>query len=170
MSGSGWRTSDSKVDIGAQLKVLNHPRSPVFKRSDNLLPWVAFICLSIVGYRLAGWVGFLAISTSMAVLMMTTISFAVMSRLRKRTLAYALSGRQGFEELWAGGGLTIRMVGDPSSEVRAPDGDWLAFARQHLPRADNEPAGMKRQKAQAQRLRRRSGRMATGHIRCQAAA
>lgn len=130
---------DSKVDIGAQLKVLNHPRSPVFKRSDNLLPWVAFICLSIVGYRIAGWVGFFAVSTSMAVLMMTTISFAVMSRLRKRTIAYALSGRQGFEELWAGGGLTIRMVGDPSSEVRAPDGDWLAFSRKHLPRAENEP-------------------------------
>lgn len=132
---------DAKADIGTQLKVLNKPGSPVYRRSDNLLPWIAFVCLAIVGYQLGGWIGLAAIASAMAVLMMTTISFAVMSRLRKRTIDYALSGRQGFEELWDGGGLTIRMVGNPSTEVRGPDGDWRAFARKNLPRAESELVG-----------------------------
>lgn len=129
---------DKKIDIGVDLKRLNKPGGPMYRRSDNLLPWVALICLSIVGYRMVGWIGVLAVVASMAVLMATTINFAVMSRLRVRTMEYTLSGRQGFEELWAGGGLTLRMPGEPASEISGPDGDWRMFARQRLEKGDAE--------------------------------
>ena len=132
---------DGQVVIGTDLKVLNHPNSPVFKRSDNLLPWVAAIFLAIAGYRIAGWIGLIAVSAGMAVLMMTTISFAVLSRVRTRAVDYALSGREGFEALWSYGGLSLKLTNDSASEIKSPMGDWRAFARQRLPKADSELEG-----------------------------
>jgi hypothetical protein len=129
---------DRKVDLGADLKLLNKPNSPVFSRSDNLLPWVALICLVVVGWRLAGWVGALASAASMIILMATSINLAVMGRLRKRSLAYALSGRKGFDELWAAGALSIRLKHDDASEIKGPEEDWRAFARQRLPKTKAE--------------------------------
>lgn len=123
---------DGKVEIGTDLRALNKPGSPAYKRSENLLPWVAFGALTLVGYQMAGWIGAVAVATGMAVLMMTTFSFLVLSRVRNRAKDYALSGRMGFEQLWDGGGLTLRMTGDAASEITGPDDDWRTFARQRL--------------------------------------
>jgi len=132
---------DEKISLGTDLKRLNHPSSPVFKRSDNLLPWIAVIMLAIAGYRIAGWIGLVAVAASMAILMMTTISIAVLSRVRKRAVEIALSGKDGFETLWQYGGLTVMLPGNRESEVQSPDGDWRAFARKHLPPAESELEG-----------------------------
>lgn len=129
---------DGRIDLGVDLQLLNKPGSPVFSRSDTLLPWVALICLTIVGWRLGGWVGALAAGCSTVILIATTINFAVMRRLRKRTLEYALSGVKGFEDLWARGALSLRMAGEAASEVRGPDGDWRAFADRRLPKTQAE--------------------------------
>lgn len=125
---------DGRVDFGVELKLLNKPGSPVFSRSDNLLPWVALICLGIVGWRLGGWVGAAVVVASMLILIATTINFAVMRRLRQRTIEYALSGRSGFDDLWSHGALSILLHGEPDSEVRGPDGDWQTFAETRLPK------------------------------------
>lgn len=132
---------DGRIDIGVDLKRLNTPKSPVFSHVDHLLPWAALICLAVAGWRLGGWIGAAAAASSMLVLILTTINWAVMGRLRKRTLAYAMSGRHGFEELWAFGGLSLRIKGDAASEVVGPDGDWRGFARSRLPKTAAERQG-----------------------------
>lgn len=123
---------DGKVEIGTELRALNKPGSPIFKWSENLLPWVAFVALTLVGLKMAGWIGAVAVAAGMTVLMMTTFSFLVLSRVRKRAKDYALSGRVGFETLWNGGGLTLRLTGDAASEINSPDDDWQTFARERL--------------------------------------
>ena len=126
---------DGRIDLGFDLKLLNRPGSPVYKMSDNVLPWVAFICLVIVGWRLAGWIGALAAAAATVVLIATTVNFAVMNRLRVRARAHALSGRIGFAELWRHGALSLRIKGDPASEMQGPDQDWRDFARRRLPKS-----------------------------------
>ncbi len=132
---------DGRVDLGADLKILNKPGSPVFSRSDNLLPWVALLALIVVGWRLGGWIGAAAAAASMLILIATTINLAVMARLRKKAIAYALSGRTGFETLWNAGALSMRLRGDAASEIRGPDEDWRPFASQRLPRTKAEKEG-----------------------------
>ena len=129
---------DGRLDLGVDLKILNKPGSPVFSRSDTLLPWLAMICLTIVGWRLGGWVGALAAAGAMIVLIATTINFAVMRRLRLRALDYALSGLSGFDRLWAMGALSLRLRGEPESEIRGPDDDWRGFAQARLPKTRAE--------------------------------
>ena len=133
-----YADQNGRIDIGFNLKRLNKPDSPVFSHSDNLLPWAAFACLTYGGWRLGGWIGAVATAASMVVLIATTVNWAVMSRLRKRALAHALSGQQGFDELWAMGALSVRLKNDPSSEVEGPGDDWRAFARRRLPKPVHE--------------------------------
>jgi len=126
---------DGRIDLGFDLKLLNRPGSPVYRMSDNVLPWVAFVCLVVVGWRLAGWIGALAAAAATVVLIATTVNFAVMGRLRARARAHALSGRIGFAELWRLGALSLRLKGDPASEMQSPAQDWRDFARRRLPKS-----------------------------------
>lgn len=129
---------DGRLDLGVDLTVANKPSSPVFSRSDNLLPWLALVCLVLVGWRLGGWVAALAVAASMIILIATTINFAVMRRLRLRAVDYAMSGAKGFDELWALGALSLRLNGEEASEIQGPDDDWRRFATQRLPKTQAE--------------------------------
>ena len=129
---------DGRIDLGVDLTIVNKPSSPVFSRSDNLLPWLALICLVAVGWRLGGWVAALAVAASMIILIATTINFAVMRRLRLRAVDYAMSGTKGFDELWSLGALSLRMAGEDASEIQGPDDDWRQFANQRLPKTQAE--------------------------------
>lgn len=125
-----------EIEFGIDLKLLNKPTSPIFSHSDNLLPWAMLICLVIVGWQLGGWVGALAAGSASLVLIATTINFLVMRRLRQRAVDYALSGREGFDELWRFGALSIRLSADPTQESEGPADDWTAFAAARLPAKD----------------------------------
>lgn len=129
---------DGRIDLGFELKLLNKPGSPVFSIADIMLPWVATLCLAVVGWRLGGWVGAGVAIASMIILIATTINFAVMRRLRRRALDYALSGRRGFDDLWRMGALSVRLKDQPASEIRGPEGDWRGFASSRLPKTRAE--------------------------------
>ena len=125
---------DGLVDLGLDLKLLNKPGSPVYRLSDNMLPWLAFVCLVVVGWRLGGWVGAAAAGASMLILFATTINFAVNRRLRQRAMNYALSGKVGFDDLWRRGVVSLRIAGEATSEIKGPAQDWRDFAQRRLPR------------------------------------
>jgi len=131
---------DGLVELGLDLKLLNKPGSPVYRRADNVLPWLAFVCLVIVGWRIGGWVGAAAAGASTLILIATTINFAVHRRLRQRGLAHALSGRTGLDELWRAGALSLRLKTDDASEMKGPDQDWRDFARHRLKKTEAERA------------------------------
>ena len=128
-----YAARDGRVEIGTDLKRLNRPGSPVFSHAEVLLPWLALICLTIGAWQIGGWMIGLAVAVSMLILLGTTINFLVLTRVRKRAIAYALSGLDGFAELWASGALTLRLKDDEASEISGPDDDWRSFAFKRLP-------------------------------------
>ena len=129
---------DGRIELGIDLKRLNRPDSPVFSRRDMLLPWVALVCIVVVGWRMGGWLGAGTAAAAMLILMATTINFAVMRRLRQRAHAYALSGLAGFDDLWGYGALSVRLKDDAASEIEGPEDDWRGFARVRLPKTNAE--------------------------------
>ncbi len=121
-----------RVEIGVELRRLNRPDSPVFGRWDNAVPAFVLIAAVVAAFVFGGWLVALATAASGLVLMLTTVNLAVMSLLRWRALDMALSGPEGWERLWAIGGLTLRLPRRPDTECKGPDGDWRAFVRRHL--------------------------------------
>ena len=128
-----YAARDGRVEIGTDLKRLNRPGSPVFSHAETLSPWLALVCLTIAGWLIGGWIVGLAVLFGMLILIGTTINFIVLTRLRNRALAYAMSGLGGFISLWEEGALTLRLKDDEASEIEAPDGDWRSFVSRHLP-------------------------------------
>lgn len=125
---------DKQVDIGVNLRHLNKPGSPVFSTMENGLPLLV-ILVGVVGAVIAGGILWgLAILASAAILFLTVVNMWVMDRLRRRTLARALSGLEDWQELWDLSGLSLRLIGDRDVECDSMKADdWRRFARRHLP-------------------------------------
>ena len=123
---------DQKLLIGIDLRHFNKAGSPTYHQKDNALPLVATLCCCTTAWMLGGWVWALAILGSGIILMLTTINVWVMHRLRARTMGVALAGWDGWLMLWRHGGVSLRLPQEEAGEIKAPDGDWRAFARQKL--------------------------------------
>jgi len=124
---------DKIVEIGVNLRDLNKPGSPVYRMLDNGCPMFVIAVAVIASWIWGNWMLALAMTASGVILLLTSINILVMLRLRNRALAFALSGPDGWEELWGRGGLTLRLTGDEASQIESPAGDWQAFARRRLP-------------------------------------
>ncbi len=123
---------DEKLLIGIDLRHFNRPGSPTYQQKDNALPLVATLCCTASAWMLGGWIWGLAILASGIILTLTTLNVWVMHRLRTRTLEKALSGLDDWQDLWRYGGMSLRLVNDDATEIRAPDGDWRLFAQRRL--------------------------------------
>jgi hypothetical protein len=134
-----YADQDERLLIGIDLRHFNRPGSPTHSHFDNTLPLIATVCCVATAWMLGGWVWGLGILASCVILTLTTANVWVMHRLRKRTLAVALSGLEGWREIWRYGGVTLRLMADyagassPGPEAHAPADDWQTFARNHLP-------------------------------------
>lgn len=123
------------VEVGVELRRLNRPDSPVFSRADNATPLFASVGAALAALYFGGWVWAMAIAGSAAILMLTGVNYVVMRRLRRRALAYALAGPEGWQRLWDMGGLSLRLPGRNDTQAVSPDEDWGRFAARHLRRA-----------------------------------
>lgn len=133
-----YANRDNRLLIGIDLRHFNRPGSPTYSRSDNALPMIATVCCVLTAWMLGGWAWALAILASGMILTLTTAQIWVMHRLRQRTLALVLGGLQDWLTVWRYGGIDLRLVRDggkseQTPEAAAPDDDWRAFVRQHLP-------------------------------------
>lgn len=132
-----YANRDGQIDIGVDLRRFNRPGSPTFDRRDNTLPILGTVCCALTAWMLGGWVWGLAILGSGVIFSVTTLNFWLMTRLRNRTLALALSGYDGWEEAWGYGGMSLRRRGE-EAETTGPVQDWRPFARTLPPAADYE--------------------------------
>lgn len=123
-----YANQDDKIDIGIDLRHFNKPGSPTFDRKDNALPIVATGCCTASAWLLAGWVLGLAVFASCVILSLTTMNVWLMHRLRERTVERALSGYEGWDEVWGYGGVSLRRKGQ-ELETTGPAQDWRPFAR-----------------------------------------
>lgn len=133
---------DGRILIGIDLRHYNRPGSPTYVQKENVLPILAALCCSASAWILGGWVWGLGILASGIIFTLTTANFWIMHRLRQRTLALALSGRDAWDRLWGYGGITLRLPQDGTDtetarEANAPGDDWRRFARLYLP--EQEP-------------------------------
>lgn len=133
-----YANRDNRLLIGIDLRHFNRPGSPTYSRSDNALPMIATACCVLTAWMLGGWVWALAILASGVILTLTTAQIWVMHRLRQRTLALVLGSLQDWLTVWRYGGIDLRLVRDggesgPTPGAAAPDDDWRAFVRRHLP-------------------------------------
>ncbi len=124
------------VEVGLDLRRLNEPDSPVFNRAENSVPFFVAMGAVFAALYFGGWVWALAVAGSALILMATGLQYLLMIRLRRRSLAYALSGPERWQRLWDKGGLTLRLPQREETLVESPEGDWTQFAARHLGRPE----------------------------------
>tara|TARA_R110002096_G_scaffold268481_1_gene462335 strand:+ start:1537 stop:1992 length:456 start_codon:yes stop_codon:yes gene_type:complete len=127
-----YANRDDRLFVGVDLRLFNRTGSPTYSQADNALPLVATLSCVASAWMLGGWIWGLAILGSGVILTMTTFNVWVMHRLRRRTMAMALSGLDGWLQLWQFGGLSLRLPEETEDAVTAPRGDWRDFARRRL--------------------------------------
>jgi len=120
------------LEIGIDLRRLNRPGSPAFSMWDNAIPGMLFVVAVLASLVFAGWVWALAVAASGLILLLTSVNFLVMMRLRRRAWTLARASLHHWRELWRMGGLSLRLIGRPEIEAHAPKGDWREFARRYL--------------------------------------
>lgn len=124
---------DGRVEIGVELRPLNQPGSPVYSQWENATPTFVLAGAVVVVWAFAGWIWAASAAASGVILMLTVVNMAVMTRVRRRAMALALSDESGWAALWRQGVLSLRLPGRRDSECSGPDGDWRAFTIRHLP-------------------------------------
>lgn len=128
------------LEIGIDLRKLNRPGSPAFSMWDNAIPGMLFVVVVLATLIFAGWVWALALAASGLILLLTTVNFLVMMRLRRRAWTLARVDLRHWRELWRMGGLSLRLPAWPEIEAQAPEADWREFARRHLAEGGREHA------------------------------
>lgn len=126
------------IEIGIDLRSLNRPDSPVFSVWDNGIPGMAFVAAVLVTLVFAGWIWALAIAASGLILLLTSVNFLVMMRLRRRAWTMARSNLRSWREIWRQGGLSLRLTQHPDVEAHSPGSDWREFARLNLAEGRHE--------------------------------
>jgi hypothetical protein len=124
--------TDGRLHLGLKYFQLNTRGSPVYKLWENILPF-AMILIIVAQYTYDhGFVGFALSLLLTGLLGFYFIPRWLAKRVRARGMAMAVSGEQGWDELWRAGCLSIRLAGNADVAADSPDDDWRAFARAHL--------------------------------------
>ncbi|HEY4134841.1 MAG TPA: hypothetical protein VGO34_06465 [Alphaproteobacteria bacterium] len=123
---------EGKVNLGLKYLTLNQRKSPVFSRWENIIPY-AFIVIIVANYTYEyGYVGFCASLLLSALVGFYFIPKWLAKRVRTRALTMALTSEEGWDTLWAAGGLGLRLTRNPEIGCDSPDDDWRAFVTKYL--------------------------------------
>jgi hypothetical protein len=115
---------DGRVQVAVDMRRMNAPGSPVFNRTENIVPGFAAIGLSLAVMAMLGpGPGFVVLG-SYFVLWYLVLLPRMRMRVHDRTLALALSAPQNFQRLWEMGALQLVSGG---ATCTAPNGDWTRF-------------------------------------------
>ena len=123
---------DGTLHLGLKYFHLNARGSPVYKMWENIVPFamiIAIVAQYTYDYGLWGFAASFAIT---GLLGFYFIPRWLAKRVRLRGLNMAMSGEAGWDKLWQFGALSLRMADNPELACDSPEGDWRAFARQHL--------------------------------------
>lgn len=123
---------DGRLHLGLKYFQLNSRGSPVYKLWENILPF-AMIVVIVAQYTYDyGYVGFALSLLLTGLLGFYFIPRWLAKRVRARGMAMAVSGEEGWDNLWKAGCLSIRMADDPEKAADSPDDDWRAFVQANL--------------------------------------
>lgn len=125
------------MHLGLKYFDLNKRGSPVFKMWEHILPYAMVIAVVAQYTYDFGYIGFAASLLITGLLAFWFVPRWHAKRVRLRALEMALSGEEGWDKLWAVGGLGLRLAKDDSIGCDSPDGDWRAFAQKYLSHLKN---------------------------------
>jgi hypothetical protein len=119
------------LDALGNMKMLNHPHSPVFNPWDNVAPLLALILgsLFVMMVHKLLW-GTLALLASCGVYLFVVRPWVAM-RLHSRLVGLLLRDLATFKYLWNNGGVSLVWAGYPPDVCHSPKGDWQKFAERH---------------------------------------
>ncbi|CAA6604836.1 hypothetical protein MTBLM1_40040 [Rhodospirillaceae bacterium LM-1] len=121
----------SMLDAVGNMKLLNHPHSPVYNPWDNVGPLLVLILGSLgimMVYKLLwGTIAFLAACGIYIFLVRRWMAW----RLHGRLIGLLLRDLHAFKTLWQLGGFSLVWAGYPPDFCMAPKGDWQKFAERH---------------------------------------
>lgn len=121
----------NKIHLGMK-GALNSRASPVHNLWENIIPYL--LILIVVGnYTFTSGLQGLLLSASIGVPVgLWIVPRWIITKVRRRAVSYAFGSAKGWQELWSLGGLSMRLAADPTVICDSPEGDWQAFAREHL--------------------------------------
>jgi hypothetical protein len=113
-----------RLRIGVNIRMMNSPGSPAFRRQESAIPIVAGIALSLGATSLAGWWLGAVVITGFCVLWFRFLYPKVRDRVFDRTTALALRSSRDFTALWQRGALSLHT---DTEQCLSPRGDWITF-------------------------------------------
>ena len=126
-----------RIHFGTKLVILNRPGSPVYNAYENWGPIALIAFLSLYTVITSGWGAGLTLLLVMFIAGIVILPKWVLKKLRMRVLEMGFGGEQGWRDLWAQGGISLRLGADASVECDSPEGDWETFARTYLDLPDD---------------------------------
>jgi hypothetical protein len=124
--------TDGRLHLGLKYFQLNRRGSPVYKLWENIVPFAMILAIVAQYTYDHGYIGFALSLLLTGLLGFYFIPRWLAKRVRARGMAMAVSGEQGWDELWKAGCLSLRMADDPQKAADSPGDDWRAFAQAHL--------------------------------------
>ena len=119
------RLADAQaLRLGVNIRMMNSPGSPAFRRYESAAPIIAALALSLGAMSLAGWWLGAVVIVAFCVLWFGYLFPRVRDRVFDRTLAFALRSPRDFAALWKKGALSLHAEKD---QCLSPRGDWVAF-------------------------------------------
>lgn len=121
------------VTVDVEFAKINRNNIQGFRTTDFIVPPFALIVVSAylaVQFNPIYGVALFALGAAFILLVLRPRArAATVERVRK----HSLERLEAWNEIWFNGGYTLRLADRPDVECRAPDCNWVAFARQHTP-------------------------------------
>lgn len=119
------RLVDAQVlRIGVNIRQMNSPGSPAFRRYESAVPIIAGLGLSMAASSLVGWWLGATVIVAFCVLWFGWVFPRVRDRVFDRSVALAFRSQRDFAALWKRGALSVQAE---TEQCLSPRGDWIAF-------------------------------------------
>ncbi len=126
-----------RIHFGTKVAHLNRPGSPVYNAYENWGPIALIVFLTVYTIITSGLESGLTLLLVLFIAGILILPKWVLKKLRMRVLDLAFGSEQGWRELWAHGGISMRLAADANIVCDAPEGDWEVFARQYFDEPDD---------------------------------
>lgn len=119
------RLADAEaLRLGVNIRMMNSPGSPAFRRYESAVPIIAGLALSLGATSVVGWWLGAVVIAGFCVAWFGFVYPKVRDRVFDRTMALALRSSRDFAALWGRGALSLHAG---TEQCLSPRGDWIAF-------------------------------------------
>ncbi len=115
---------DETLKLGVNIRMMNSPGSPAFRRYESAIPIIGGLALSLGATSAVGWWLGAVVIVGFCIAWFGFLYPKVRDRVFERTVALALRSPRDFAALWKRGALSLHAG---TEQCLSPRGDWIAF-------------------------------------------